>query len=142
MGMRAHEADEGAVDRAAVGDREQVVEEPPAERAVVERDRGGGQLADEDGPQVGAVGAPVPQREDGVELAAGDVEVAGAGMEPGGDGVRVRGGADPPAVSSTAAAKWKASSAANTWPPRSWRRSNAAATRWCRSSRRAGGKVV
>ena len=35
MGVRAHEADEGPVDRAGVGDREQVVEQLPAQRAVV-----------------------------------------------------------------------------------------------------------
>ena len=62
-----------------------------------QRDRGGGQLADEDRPQVGPVGAPVLQRQDGVQLPAGGVEVAGAGEEPGRDRVGVRRGADPPA---------------------------------------------
>ena len=57
---------------------------------------------------------------------------AGGGVRPGQRRCGVRTG--------MAAAKWRASSAANTGLPRSCRRSSALATRWCRSSRRAGGR--
>ena len=97
VGMGAHEADQGAIDRARVGDREQIVEKPLAQQAVLQGDGGRGHLADEDRPQVGAIGVPVLQGKHGVEFPAGGVEVAGAGIEPGGDGVCVCGRAYPPA---------------------------------------------
>ena len=66
--------------------------------------------------------------------------------EPGGVGARRRRAPRPPRArrrpTGTAAAKWRASSAGNTGLPRSCRRSRAAATRWCRSSRRAGGRAA
>jgi hypothetical protein len=86
---------QGAVDGAGVGDRSQIVEQAFAQWRVVERDGGRCHLADEDRPQVRAVGAPI-QCQNGVQLPAGGVQIAGAGGESRGDRVRVRGSADPP----------------------------------------------
>jgi hypothetical protein len=63
----------------------------------VQGDGSRGHLADEDRPQVGAIGAPVLQGEHGVEFPACGVDVAGAGIESGSDGVCMCRGADPPA---------------------------------------------
>jgi hypothetical protein len=96
MGVSAHEADEGGVDRAGFPEREQIVQQPLAECAVLYGDGRGRHLTDEDGPQVRAVRSPVLQRQNRVEFPAGGVEVAGPGCETGRDGVGVRRGADPP----------------------------------------------
>jgi len=93
----AHEAHQGAVDRAGVGHRQQIVEQLLTQWTVVERDRRRDQFADEDRPEVRPVGAPVVEGEHGVQLAPGGVEVPGPGVEPGRDRVGVRGHADPPA---------------------------------------------
>ena len=48
VGVGAHEADEGAIDRAGVGDGKQIVEKPLAEHMVVQCDGGGRHLTNED----------------------------------------------------------------------------------------------
>ena len=48
VGVGAHEADEGAIDRARARHGKQIVKEPLAEPAVMQCDGGGAHLADED----------------------------------------------------------------------------------------------
>ena len=59
LGVRAHETDQRPVDRATVGDRHQIVEEPLAQRMISDGDGCLDELADEDGPQVRPLGTPV-----------------------------------------------------------------------------------
>jgi hypothetical protein len=82
VGVRAHEANQRAVDRARVSHGKQVIEKALAQLVVARRDRGGGHLADKDRPQVRAVRAPVVKCEHSVELAPRSVQVASAGVNP------------------------------------------------------------
>ena len=76
---------------------QQIIKKPPAQQVVVQSDGGRGHFADENRPEVGAIGVPVIQGENSVEFPAGGVEVAGTGVEPGGNGVCVCWSAYPPA---------------------------------------------
>ena len=85
VGMAAGEGHQRAVDAAGGAERFEVGEELGTQRVVVKCYGRHGQLADEDRPEVGAVGSPCAQVGDDGHVLPGAVKVAGPGEEPGGD---------------------------------------------------------
>ena len=96
VSMRAHETDQRAVDRAAVGHRHQVLEELLAQRMVGDGNGRLHELADENRPQVRPLGAPVLERQHYVKFTPSTVDIPGTGQEARRHRMRVGRNAHPP----------------------------------------------